>query len=190
MGARSGQISVHNADGSDGPTYDMYRDSGQWHAENYDDRSDRVSARTVADLARAIADRHNVTGDISIDDERESDQRSGKSLTQRFTHTLATGPGQVPIGGTDTDRRAARPRLEIDGKPESDRAYEIRTAPTRDAALRILNGHQAAGLRNFARDEGLVTSGTKKDLVARLIRVLRDRYEDSQAISRMTNRNA
>ena len=99
----------------------------------------------------------------------------------------STGPGAVAVGATDADRRAARPRLEISGQPESDRAYEIRTAPSRDAALRLLNGHQLAGLRAFARAEGVVTSGTKKDLVARLIRVLRDRHEDSTAITRMVN---
>lgn len=182
----AGQISTHNADGSEGATYDVYRDGGQWHAENYDDRSGRISARTVADLARRVADHHGITGAVSIEDEREG----GRSLTQRFEHApkrrstpAGTGPGNVPLGGTDADRRAARPRLE----GESDRAYEIRTAPTREAALSILNGHQVAGLRSIARDEGIVTSGSKAQLVARLIRVLRDRHEDNAAIERMVN---
>lgn len=99
--------------------------------------------------------------------------------------TSLVGPGQVAVGGTDADRRAARPRIE----GETDRAYEVRTAPTREAALSILNGNQAAGLRAIARAEGIVTSGSKADLVARLIRVMRDRHEDSAAIERMVNRD-
>lgn len=95
-----------------------------------------------------------------------------------------TGPGVVPVGATDADRQAARPRKE----GESDQAYAVRTAPTREAALSLLNGHQAAGLRAIARAEGVVTSGSKADLVARLIRVMRDRHEDSDAITRMVNR--
>jgi hypothetical protein len=91
----------------------------------------------------------------------------------------------VAVGGTDADRRAARPRIE----GETDQAYEVRTAPSRDAALQMLNGNSAAGLRSIARGEGVVTSGTKADLVARLIRVMRDRHEDSAAIERMVNRD-
>lgn len=100
-----------------------------------------------------------------------------------------TGPGNVAVGGTDADRRTARPRLEINGQPESDRAYEVRTAPSRDAALAILNGNSLAGLRNIARGEGVVPGGTKGDLVARLIRIMRDRHEDGAAIERMVNRD-
>lgn len=317
----AGQISTHPNDGSEGPVYDVYRDGGQWHAEDYDDRSVRFSARSVADLARRVADHHGITGTVSIEDERES----GKSITQRFEHTPApapagpkrgsieakieakqkeierrvgavslarearsntgariqsgreskanaalsqarrelaalqeeqrqaipadlaggagasrnadgtitvgglrtdqrwvtsaglpvsnpsqndiiqgrvklvtrpvqaapagVGPGTVPLGGTDADRRAARPRLEINGRPESDRAYEVRTAPTREAALSILNGNQVGGLRAIARAEGVVTSGSKADLVARLIRVMRDRHADSEAITAMVNRD-
>lgn len=96
-----------------------------------------------------------------------------------------TGPGRVAVGGTDADRRAAAPRME----GETDRAYAVRTAPTREAALSLLNGHQAAGLRAIAREEGVVTSGSKADLVARLMRVMRDRHADSQAITDMVNRD-
>lgn len=113
----------------------------------------------------------------------EQDRLTGIGAFSR--RTPGTGPGNVAVGGTDADRRAARPRME----GESDRAYEVRTAPSRDAALRILQGNSAAGLRSIARGEGVVTSGSKADLVARLIRVMRDRHEDSAAIERMVNRD-
>jgi hypothetical protein len=98
-----------------------------------------------------------------------------------------TGPGTVPIGGTDADRRAARPRTE----GESDRAYAIRTAPSREAAERLLQGNSLAGLRAIAREEGVVTASgdSKTGLVTRLMRALYDRHADSNAITEMVNRD-
>lgn len=103
------------------------------------------------------------------------------------TPVAGTGPGNVPIGGTDADRRTARPRME----GETDRAYAIRTAPSRDAALRMLSGHQLAGLRAIAREEGVVTASgdTRTGLIERLMRALHDRHADSVAITDMVNRD-
>lgn len=103
------------------------------------------------------------------------------------TAPAGVGPGNVPVGGTDADRRAARPRIE----GESDRAYEIRTAPSRFAAESLLKGNTLGGLRAFARAEGVVTtsSDTKAGLVERLMRALYDRHADSEAITRMVNRD-
>lgn len=116
----------------------------------------------------------------------EQDRLTGIGrYSRRPAASGGTGPGSVAIGATDADRRAARPRME----GETDRAYAVRTAPSRDAALRMLNSHQLAGLRAIARDEKVVTSGSKADLIARLIRVMRDRHEDSDAITRMVNRD-
>ena len=98
---------------------------------------------------------------------------------------VGTGPGRVPIGGTDADRRAARPRKE----GETDRAYDVRTSVDRASALRKLDGHNVAGLRAIARDEGLPDAGTKADLLARLMRVMYDRHADIAAIDRVVNRD-
>lgn len=108
-------------------------------------------------------------------------------VTRRETAAPAgTGPGRVPVGGTDADRRAARPRQE----GESDRAYAIRTAPSRFAAENLLKGNTLAGLRAIARAENVVTASgdTKTALVTRLMRALYDRHADSQAITDMVNR--
>lgn len=120
----------------------------------------------------------------------EQDRLSG---TGRYARTApagrpaGVGPGNVPVGGTDADRRAARPRIE----GESDRAYEIRTAPSRFAAESLLRGNTLGGLRAFARAEGVVTtsSDSKAGLVERLMRTLYDRHADSEAITRMVNRD-
>lgn len=136
--------------------------------------------RMRAEAAQIRANQQNIGVSAAWRGVIEGAEQDRMSNTGAYSRT---GPGAVPVGGTDADRRAARPRLEN----ETDQAYEIRTAPTRDAALRLLNGHQAAGLRSMARREGIVTSGSKADLVARLIRVMRDRHEDSAAIDRMVN---
>jgi hypothetical protein len=119
----------------------------------------------------------------------ESAEQDRLSGTGRYARTTRpnTGPGAVPVGGTDADRRAARPRME----GETDRAYAIRTAPSRDAALRQLQGHQLAGLRAIAREEGVVTASgdTKTGLIERLMRALYDRHADSVAITNMVNRD-
>lgn len=120
----------------------------------------------------------------------ESAEQDRLSGTGRYARRPAgTGPGNVPVGGTDADRAAARPRLEINGRRESDRAYAVRTAPSRDAAQRMLNGYSLAGLRAIAREEDIVPSGTKADLLVRLMRVLYDRHADAAAITRMVNRS-
>jgi hypothetical protein len=119
----------------------------------------------------------------------EQDRLSGTGrYARRAPATPAgVGPGAVPIGATDADRRAARPRQE----GESDRAYEIRTAPSRFAAESLLRGNTLGGLRAFARAEGVVTtsSDSKAGLVERLMRALYDRHADSDAITRMVNRD-
>jgi preprotein translocase subunit YajC len=87
-----------------------------------------------------------------------------------------TGPGVVPLGGTDADRRAARPRLP----GETDRAYDIRTSVNRESARRKLIGFDSAALRAIARDEGVETSSsdTKTDLLDRLVAAMYDRHDD------------
>lgn len=123
----------------------------------------------------------------------ESAEQDRLSGTGRYARTApaarpaGVGPGAVAIGATDTDRRAARPRME----GESDRAYEIRTAPSRFAAETLLKGRTLGGLRAFARAEGVVTtsSDSKTGLVERLMRALYDRHADSEAITRMVNRD-
>jgi len=87
------------------------------------------------------------------------------------------------VGTNDAQAAALRPRIE----GETDFAYSIRTAPSRDAAVRILNGYNMAGLRAIARDEKVtVPSGaTKPQMVDQLTRSLHDRAANSNAIDEM-----
>lgn len=72
---------------NDRTVYDVYRDGGQWHARHMEGPvvgNTSYSADTVANLARKVATSHNVTGAVSIEDERGT----GRSITQRFEHTV------------------------------------------------------------------------------------------------------
>jgi hypothetical protein len=93
--------------------------------------------------------------------------------------------GPVPVGATDAQARAARPRIE----GETDFAYNLRNSPSRDTATRTLNGYSAAGLRAIARDEGITVGSraTKDDLVRAIRRQLYDRHADAAAMEAMVN---
>jgi hypothetical protein len=95
---------------------------------------------------------------------------SSSGLTTPFNPRVANGGGMVP-------RR--------DG--ETDTAYSLRTAPSDDAAKRLLEGYNAAGLRAIARDNGItvLSSATKRDLVDKLFYALRKALQNSQAIRRL-----
>jgi hypothetical protein len=123
-----------------------------------------------------------------VDNPSQQDIIQGKvKLQQPPAAPAGTGPGNVPIGATDAERRAIRPRIE----GESDFALSVRTAPSRFAAESLLKGHALAGLRAIARREGVVvrSSDTKPMLVERLMRALHDRHADSNAITDMVNRD-
>jgi hypothetical protein len=208
----AGQIDIGNT------IYDLRRDrdSGKWHADHLEGPAvagKGMSADTVANLARKLADAHGVSGAVSIQDERDK----GKSLTQRFEHKAAKPRAQRVEEALQRDREAragdfgtpnrresyanlqtppnlqqpfnarvangggAAPRIE----GETDFVYGIRTAPSADAAERLLNGYSLAGLRAAVRESGgsIRAGALKKELVQYFLD-RRQRYYDSQALSK------
>lgn len=137
--------------------------------------------RLTAELNQRLLTPADRAAAVTIGGEDRNVIRIGGERTR-----VPTGPGRPRVGATDAEREAARPRME----GESDFAYSLRTAPGREAARRILNGYDKAGLRAIARDEGVPNQArdTKGDLVNRLLRVLHDRDADARATERMVAR--
>jgi hypothetical protein len=214
-GASTGRMYLPGYDPDDVGESEVYvrqdRPGGPWVASSLPGDMPEQSARDPHALLAKVAKLYGITGTAKVEDERENartsysgtrplpvaapakkapDRLSGTGRYAKTAPTVSTGgtgPGNVPIGGTDADRRAARPRME----GETDRAYDVRTSVDRASALRKLTGHDKAGLRAIARDEGVVSSSsdTKAALVERLMRVMYDRHADSAAITRMVNRD-
>lgn len=249
----AGQLDVGPNDNR--TVYDLHRQDGKWYAEHMQGPSTggQLSAAALPDLARKIADRHGVSGTVSIEDERGK----GKSLSQRFEHTTKATPAvsgvdfgeikksdmvqadgawgtvanvQPAVPGYEAEvqvsfqggarkewipasritahesrranqqaaaERAPRsepfnPRVANGGnlpprrEGENDTAYSIRTAPSDDAARRLLNGYSVGGLRALLRSMNLsAPSGSNKaDLVERAMQP-RQRYWNSIAISKL-----
>jgi hypothetical protein len=104
---------------------------------------------------------------------------------QRMTG-LGMGRSEIDYRVGEATVRAAKPAQRED---ESDWAYSIRTAASRDIARGLLNLLNKDGLRRKAQAEGIVSTArdSKDDLVARLLRVLHDRTADAAAIDRVVS---
>lgn len=106
---------------NDRTVYDVYRDGGQWHARHMEGPvvgNTSYSADTVANLARKVATSHNVTGAVSIEDERGT----GRSITQRFEHT---------VKATAAEKKAAA-AFTLGGAPPSARTAASAAVDTRE----------------------------------------------------------
>lgn len=157
----AGQVDV-------GPTgnrtvYDVHRDGGKWYADHLQGPevgNGGLGATTLPDLARKLADRHGVSGTVSIEDERDK----GKSLTQRFEHTAKAAPAgsadrlatlereqrQHPVGSPEWQRIVdERRRLMAGGQqPRTLTEAEARREDNLAAAIR---GEQVKGVGPVTR---------------------------------------
>ncbi len=125
-------------------------------------------------VPRRKADRDNLKAEITAAMRRPA-------ATPVKVESSAPAPHRPLTDATDVPRQRAEGETQF--------AYSIRTATSRDAATRILEGYNLAGLRAIARDENVtVPSGaTKSQLVEAIRRALYDRAANSRAIDNMVN---
>lgn len=96
---------------------------------------------------------------------------------------LRPTPERAPRSEPFNPARANGGNLPPKREGETDGMYNIRVAPTDDAAEKQLRGYSIAGLKAILREAGLPTGGTKEQLIERAMGPRR-RYWDSIGIER------